>query len=171
MAFTDRVERYAAAEGNQPCAAAHRDVLYFQPERQGTSIKACLDFLSRVQHRRAIVFLLSDFLDQSYERLLKRTSRRHDLVMVRISDPREEELPAVGLLELEDAETGQPLLVDTSSAAVRQAFAQAARRRRDELHQLAGASRVDLIEVSTEGNHLDGLVKFFQMRERRMRRR
>lgn len=172
VAFTDRVERYVPPrKGTSHVLRLIRDVLYFQPEHPGTSIKVCLEFLSRVQHRRAIVFLLSDFLDTSYEKLLKRTARRHDLIMVRISDPREESLPAVGLLELEDAETGQPVLVDTSSRAVRETFAQACRRRREDLHQLVGGGRVDVIEVSTAGNHLDALVRFFQMRERRLRRR
>src|SRR5205085_778927 len=81
------------------------------------------------------------------------------LVMVAIADPREEELPAAGLVELEDAETGGRLLVDTSSRAVRAAFAAAARKRRDELRQMAGAARIDLIEVSTDGAHLDALVR------------
>src|SRR5437763_8081459 len=107
VAFTDRVERYVPPrKGTSHVLRLIRDILYFQPTRRATSIREALDFLSRVRHRRAIVFLLSDFLDQGYERLLKRTGRHHDLVLVRISDPREEELPAVGLLELEDAETG-----------------------------------------------------------------
>src|SRR5581483_8305382 len=124
MAFTDRIERYVPPrKGTSHALWLIRDILYFQPEWPGTSIKACLDFLSRVQHRRAIVFLLSDFFDDSYAKLLKRTARRHDLVLVRISDPREETMPAVGLLELADAETGRPVLVDTSARAVREAFA------------------------------------------------
>jgi uncharacterized protein (DUF58 family) len=171
MAFTDRVERYVPPrKGTSHVLRLIRDILYFQPERPGTSIRACLEFLNRVQHRRAIVFLLSDFLDEGYEKLLKRAGRRHDLVMIRIADPREEELPPVGLLEVEDAETGGRLLIDTSSRAVRNVFAAAAHGRREALHQLAGAAQIDLIEVSTEGKHLDALVRFFQMRERRLRR-
>jgi hypothetical protein len=114
--------------------------------------------------------LFSDFLDQGYERALKRTARHHDLIAVRISDPREEELPKVGLLEVEDAESGERLLVDTASREVRQAFAVAARRRRDTLQQLAHSSRADLVEVSTDGSHLDALIRFFRLRERRLRR-
>lgn len=172
IAFTDRVERYVPPrKGTSHVLRLIRDILYFQPKRPGTSIRGALDFLSRVRHRRAIVFLLSDFLDKDYERQLKRTGRRHDLVLVRISDPREEELPAVGLLELEDAETGERCLVDTTSRAVRAAVAEAARRRRQALQQVAGAARIDLIEVSTDGGHLDALVHFFQMRERRLGKR
>lgn len=172
IAFTDRVERYVPPrKGTRHVLRLIRDILYFQPERTGTSIREALDFLNRVQHRRAVVFLLSDFLDQGYERLLKRTGRRHDLILARIADPREEELPAAGLVELEDAETGRHLLLDTSSPQARAAFAAAGRQRRESLRELTGAARIDLIEVSTEGDHLDALVRFFEMRARRGRRR
>lgn len=171
IAFSDRIERYVPPrKGTSHVLRLIRDILYFQPRQRGTSIREALDFLSRVQHRRAIVFLLSDFLDSGYERLLKRTGRRHDLVLVRISDRRESDLPAVGFLELADAETGECLLVDTARPAVRQGLAAQMSRRLDELRRLAAAAQTDLIEVSTDGSHLDSLVRFFQMRERRRRR-
>lgn len=171
IAFTDAVERYVPPrKGTRHALRLIRDVLFYQPQGRGTSIKLALDFLNRVQHRRAIVFLMSDFLDRGYERAFHRTGRRHDLTAVRIADPREEELPAVGLVELEDAETGRRLLLDTSSADVRRTYAQAGRQRRESLRQLARSSRIDLIEVSTDGGHLDALVHFFQQREHRLRR-
>ncbi|MBY0523132.1 MAG: DUF58 domain-containing protein [Gemmataceae bacterium] len=171
IAFTDRVERFVPPrKGTRHALRLIRDVLFFQPEHHGTSIKQGLDYLNRVQHRRAIVFLLSDFLDQGYERHFQRTGRRHDMTAVRIADPREEELPPVGLLELEDAETGRRLLLDTTSPQVREVYAQAGRKRREALQQLSRSSRVDLIEVSTDGGHLDALVHFFQVREHRQRR-
>ncbi len=170
--FTDRIERFLPPrKGTRHVLRLIRDVLFYQPEHRGTSLREGLDFLNRVLHRRTIVFLLSDFLDRHFESAFKRTGRRHDLIAIRISDPSEEELPAVGLLDLEDAETGQRLLVDTGSATVREAFQSAAQRRRMALHQLARQSRVDLIEVSTDGGHLDALIRFFRLRERRMRRR
>src|SRR5262249_46736849 len=147
-----------------------RDVLFFQPQHKGTCLREGLDYLNKVLHRRAIVFLLSDFLDKDYERALKHSGRRHDLVAVRITDPREEELPSVGLLELEDAETGDRLLLDTGSRRVRDAFAKAARERREKVRQLTRSSRIDLVEVSTDGGHLDALIRFFRLRERRLRR-
>lgn len=171
IAFTDRVERFVPPrKGTRHALRLIRDVLFFQPEGRGTSIKQGIDYLNRVQHRRAIVFLLSDFLDCGYERAFQRTGRRHDLTAIHIADPREEELPPVGLLELEDAETGHCLLLDTSRPEVRAAYAQASRDRRDALRQLARSSRIDLIEVSTDGGHLDALVRFFQLREHRQRR-
>ncbi len=171
IAFTDRVERFVPPrKGTRHALRLIRDVLFFQPQRRGTSIKQGLDYLNRVQHRRAIVFLLSDFLDAGYEKALTRTGRRHDLTAVRIGDPREWELPAVGLLELEDAETGRRLLLDTASPEIRAAHATAARQRHESLRQLARTSHIDLIEVSTDGGHLDALVHFFHMREHRLRR-
>jgi len=171
LAFTDRVERFVPPrKGTRHALRVIRDVLFFQAQHKGTSIKAALDYLNRIQRRRAIIFLLSDFLDSGYDKALQRTGHRHDLTAVRITDPREETLPAVGLLEVADAETGRVLLVDTASAALRQAHALAAKQRRDALRQLARSARSDLIEVATDGSHLDALVRFFQQRERRQRR-
>jgi len=171
LAFTDRVERFVPPrKGTRHALRVIRDVLFYQPQHKGTSIKEALDYLNRVQRRRAIIFLLSDFLDQGYESPFQRTGHRHDLTAVRIGDPREEVLPAVGLLEVQDAETGRRVLVDTASTAVRSAYLQAARQRRDALRQLARSARTDLIEVSTDGGHLDALVRFFQQREKRQRR-
>ncbi len=170
--FTDRIERFLPPrKGTRHVLRLIRDVLFYQPERRGTSLREGLDFLNRVLHRRTIVFLLSDFLDRGFESAFKRTGRRHDLIAIRISDPREEEIPAVGLLELEDAETGERLLLDTGNAAVRHAFRAAADRRRADLVQLARQARTDVIDVSTNGGHLDALIRFFRLRERRLKRR
>src|SRR5438128_6729960 len=137
IACTDCVERFVPPrKGTRHVLRLIRDVLFFQPRHRGTSLREGLDYLNRVLHRRTIVFLLSDFLDHDYERTLKRSGRRHDLRAVRITDPREEELPAVGLLELEDAESGDRLLLDTNSAQVRAAYAASARRRREAIQQL-----------------------------------
>src|SRR5215469_3573657 len=134
VAFTDRVERFVPPrKGTRHVLRLIRDVLFFQPTQRGTCLREALDYLNRVLHRRAIVFLLSDFLDRNYEQALKRTGKRHDLVAVPIRDPGEAELPAVGLLELEDAETGRQVVVDTSRAEVRAAFGRQARQRREQL--------------------------------------
>jgi len=171
VAFTDRVERFVPPrKGTRHVLRLIRDVLFFQPAQPGTCVREGLDFLNRVLRRRAIVFLLSDFRDHDFARAFKRTGRRHDLIAVNITDPREEELPRVGLLELEDAESGNHFVLDTFSREVREAYAAAAKRRREALRQLARSSRVDLIEVSTDGGHLDALIRFFRLRERRLRR-
>ncbi len=171
IAFTDRVERLVPPrKGTRHVLRLIRDVLFFQPSHTGTSLREALDYLNRILHRRAIVFLLSDFLDHGYEGTLKRTGRRHDLIAIRIRDLREEELPAVGLLELEDAETGDRLLVDTAGRRVRAALAETARQRRRAFQQLTRSAGIDLVEVSTDGSHLDALIRFFRLREQRLRR-
>jgi uncharacterized protein (DUF58 family) len=171
LQFTDRVEHFVPPrKGIRHVLRLIRDVLFYEPTHRGTSLREGLDYLNRVLHRRAIVFLLSDFLDVGFERAFKRTGRRHDLIAVRISDPAEEELPAVGLVELEDAESGQRLLLDSDSLAVRSAFTAAAASRREALRRVAHSASTDLIEVSTDGNHLDALIHFFRVRERRLRR-
>ena len=144
-----------------------RDLLVFQPERKGSGLKAGLDYLNHVLHRRAIVFLFSDFLDAGYEKVFQRTARRHDLVAVATSDPREQTLPAAGLLTLEDAETGEQILIDSGDPAVRRAFDDAMAARLEALRKLARSSQVDLIEVATDREHLDALTRFFRMRQRR----
>jgi uncharacterized protein (DUF58 family) len=169
--LTDRVEHFVPPrKGIRHVLRLIRDVLFYEPARRGTSLREGLDYLNRVLHRRAIVFLLSDFLDTGFDRAFKRTGRRHDLIAVRISDPAEEELPAVGLVQLEDAESGARLLLDSNSPAVRSAYAAAAAERREALRRLAHSASTDLIEVSTDGNHLDALIHFFRVRERRLRR-
>src|SRR6516162_10101290 len=144
LQFTDRVERFVPPrKGVRHVLRLIRDVLFFQPRRRGTSLREGLDYLNRVLHRRSIVFLMSDFLDKGFEGAFKRTGRRHDLIAVHVGDPREEELPNVGLLEVEDAETGKRRLLDTGSRAVRAAYAERGRARRQALRQLARSAQID----------------------------
>jgi uncharacterized protein (DUF58 family) len=171
LAVTDRVERYVPPrKGTRHVLRIIRDILFFRPEHPKTSLALGLHFLNRVLRRRAIVFVLSDFLDEGFDRAFKAAGRRHDLIAVRITDPREVELPPVGLVELEDAETGARRLLDTGSVLVRQGLRDRARQRAEALRQLAHSAGVDLVEVSTDGDHLEALTRFFRLRERRMRR-
>jgi len=169
--FTDVVERFVPPrKGLRHALRLIRDVLYFQPIRKGTSIQHGLDYLNRVIRRRCIAFLLSDFLDRGFERSIKQAGRRHDLIALHIADSKEKALPPVGLLEMEDAETGQQILIDTMHRGARQMFAANVSRRQEGLRRLMRSAEIDLIEVSTNGDHLDSLIRFFQMRERRLRR-
>src|SRR5262245_9108530 len=121
--FTDRMEQFLPPrKGHRHALRLIRDVLFYQPSHRGTNLTAGLDYLNRVLRRRAIVFLFSDFLDRDFDRALRRTARRHDLVAVCVRDPREEDLPPVGLVEIEDAETGRHLVIDTSASGARQLY-------------------------------------------------
>jgi uncharacterized protein (DUF58 family) len=168
---TDGVEKFVPPrKGARHALRVIRDLFVFRPERPGTDLRAGLNFLNRVTRRRVLLFLFSDFLDQGYEKALQRTGHRHDVVAVVVSDPRETELPAVGLVEVQDAETGGRLVVDTSSARFRAAFRQRLLERRQAFAQLARGHRIDVLDVSTGGQHLDALMRFFRLRERRLRR-
>jgi uncharacterized protein (DUF58 family) len=169
LACSDRVEKYVPPrKGTQHVLRLIRDILFCEPRHPGTCLRAGLDFLNKVLHRRAIVFLISDFFDQGYEKAFQRTGKRHDLVALPLWDPREFSLPPVGLLELEDAETGRQVLVDTSCPEFQAALGHKSSARVEALRQLARSARIDLIEISTDGNHLDALTRFFALRERRL---
>lgn len=169
IACSDQVEKYVPPrKGTRHVLRLIRDILFFEPSHTGTCLRVGLDFLNKVLHRRAIVFLFSDFLDTGYEKAMQRTGKRHDLIALALSDPRERSLPAVGLVELEDAETGKPLLVDTASADFQAALHRQSAERLEAVRQLTRAAAIDLVEVSTDGNHLDALTRFFHIRERRL---
>ncbi len=170
LVVSDEVERFLPpAKGSKHALRVLRDILFYEPERPGTSLKTGFDFLNKSLSRRAIVFFVSDWLDTGYESAFRLAARKHDLIAVRVSDPREETLPSAGLLEIQDAETGKHLLLDTRRASVREAFASAAAQRKSEFANLARSGKVDLIDVSTDGTHVDAIVRFFRLRESRRR--
>lgn len=171
VALSDRIEKFVPPrKGTRHALRLIRDILFPSPSHPGTNLAVGLDYVNRVLRRRAIVFLLSDFHAAGYEKALRRAARRHDLIGVYQSDRLEERLPAVGLLELGDAETGATLLVDTQNADFRTAYEAAAVARRSAVRQQFASARADWIEVGTDGSHLDALVRFFRRREHRLRR-
>jgi uncharacterized protein (DUF58 family) len=170
VAFSSEVERFVPPnKGPRHVLRLLRDILAFEPKKTGTELACALDFAVKVQRRRAIVFAIGDFLGAGYEKSLRRAARKHDLIAVRTSDPRERDWPAAGLVRLRDAETGAELLVDTSDRRVREGFARRAAARAAEFTRLARGAQADLIEVSTDGNHFDALLGFFRKRDRRRR--
>ena len=165
IAFTDQIERFVPPRKGTATSSASFAISCSTNRNTPWDLdRAALDFLNRVLRRRAIIFLLSDFFDRDFERALEYAGRRHDLIAILLSDPREGELPAVGLLELEDAESGSRFVLDTNSRPVREAYADSARNRLQLLRQLFRSTRVDLIEATTQGNHLDVLIRFFRLR-------
>ncbi len=170
LAFTSEVERYVPPnKGPRHVLRLLRDILAFDPKRPGTDLGGALDHLNKVQRRRAIVFLMSDFIATGYDAAFRRAAHKHDLIAVRTSDPRERSWPAAGLVRLLDAESGVPVLVDTSNARVREQFAAAAKARDDAFAKLARGCQADLIEAGTDGDHFDALLAFFRKRDRRRR--
>jgi uncharacterized protein (DUF58 family) len=171
IACSDIVEKFVTpSKGARHVLRLLRDILFFEPVRSGTSLKTALDYLNQVQRRRAIVFLVSDFVDAGYESAFRLAGRKHDLIAVRAADPRESDLPDVGLLQLEDAESGKQVLIDTSHSGLRRMYAERGMARHEALRKLARSAQVDLIEVGTDGGHFEALVRFFRIREKRRSR-
>ncbi len=170
--FSDRiVKSIPPRKGRTAVMRLVREILAAEETRHGTDIGAALRFLSNVQKRKAIVFLISDYQDQGYEKELRVAARRHDLISCIVSDPREQELPDVGLIELQDPETGELLLVDTGSRRVRASFADRATRDRDALRTTLRRSGVDLLDIATDRPYIDDVRRLFRVRQLRGGRR
>ena len=168
--FSDAVEKYVAPKkGKFHVLRVVREILYHQPRGHQTNIAEALEFLSRVTTRRAVVFLVSDFISSGYEKALQIANKRHDLVAITITDPREVELPDVGFIELEDAETGETFLLDTSSVDVRQEFASKTQSIISEREKLFRSMNVDTIDIRTDQSYIEPLIRFFRMRAKRFR--
>ncbi len=128
-----------------------------------------LEYLTHVTRRRSVVFLVSDFLSKNFERALRVASRRHDLVAIHVSDPRETDLPNVGYIEFEDAETGERLIMDTRDPQVREDFAATVREEDAKREKLFKSISVDSIDISTDRPYVQSLIHFFRLRARRFR--
>ena len=162
-------------EQNTPSRFRIRDLFKGQPNRirnarQGTNIAAAVEFFLTVNRRRTVCFVVSDFIDDDYEQALRAANRKHDVVAVLITDPRELEMDNVGLVALEDAETGQRRVVDTGSKAFRQALTEGAEQRLQDLRTRLATSGIDLIHIDASRSVVDPLVRFFKNREKRLRR-
>jgi len=180
--FTDHMEKFVHPQkGRQHILRVIRDILFFSPQRRGTDLVHALDYTNRLLRRRAIVFLITDFLQgpngelpnpldgrgSQLFRALALTNRRHDLVCVTLSDPRERELPSVGLLTLEDSETGQLVEIDTGNPAMRRRYAKENVARVDQLHRGLRQSGIDSLVLSTDKPYITALRQFFEQRSRR----
>lgn len=167
--FTSGVEKYVPAKkGTQHVLRIIRELLYHEPQQGGTDIAAALNFLNRITLRKSVLFLVSDFLAEGYEPALRIARRRHDLIPIAISDPREWTLPNVGLVELEDPETGGLALVDTSSRRVREHFAADMTARAAARQTLFRKMDTEFIDIRTDRPYVDPLVRYFRRRERRL---
>jgi len=177
--FTDTVELYIPAKkGRRHILRIVREILFFEPKNKGTDFTVPLDFMNSVLHKRCVTFLISDFcltgdFQKALETLkpkLRASKRRQDLVAVWVDDPRDSELPNIGLLTLEDAETGEQVEIDTSDAKVRQAFSDIATKRHEELRHTLLRTGTDVIDISTSQPCLPELMEFFRRRDKKRNR-
>lgn len=167
LLFSDEIELYVPPRKSRSHGLrVVRELLYHPARGSGTDIAQALTTLNRVQKRKAVVFLLSDFLDQGYEREIRACARHHDLIALQLSDPREAEIPSVGLVRLRDAETGREIVVDTADRGVRDAYARQGVERQSELTRVLRRAGCDHVEVDVTRPVVEPLQRFFRRRER-----
>ena len=167
--FTDRVERYVPPKkGRSHVMRVVTEILNADPEGEGTDLGVALDLLGGIGKRRTVAFLISDFIADQYEKPLKVVSAKHDLIPIQIVDPREDELPDVGLALVEDLETGELVEVDTSNLDVRADYAREAQRQRAAREHLFRRLQLDHVTVSTDRDFVKPLTELFRLRQRRL---
>ncbi|MCJ7628712.1 MAG: DUF58 domain-containing protein [Longimicrobiales bacterium] len=166
--FSDRIEKFVPPrKGRRHVLRVLRELLYHRPQGRGTDIGGALEYLTRVVPRRAVVFLVSDFAGSGFLRPLSVAGKRHDLIAVRMGDLRETEVPPIGLVELEDPETGDRIVVNTSDREFLDAFREGSKTSRAELDRDFRRCKVDLIDIQTGEAYEKPLMRFFQKRMRR----
>jgi uncharacterized protein (DUF58 family) len=168
--FTDRVEKFIPPRrGSKHVLRVIREMLFHKPQHRGTCIQKALEHLNLVVHKRSVVFLISDLLDQGFEQSLKVANRRHDIVMIQIMDRRERELPDVGILEMRDSETGEIVRIDTALSWIRDTFRENWDRNQARLAKLFDSHRMDHLTVETGKAYDIPLIRFFEQRAKRIR--
>lgn len=166
--FTDVIEKVVPPKkGRIHVLRLIRELLTTEPQGTGTDISEALSYVNRLLNRRAIVVMASDFQDQNYDKQLKITNRKHDLVSIIINDKLEDDLPNLGLIPLKDAETGQEVLVDTSSKTVRQAYKKRRIQEKKQIRNRFLRMKIDTIELHTNESYVQPLMNFFHRRARR----
>ena len=168
LTFTDRIETFVPpAKGSRHALRIIRELLGSRPVGRGTDIKVVANYLQRALRRKAIVFLISDFLDQGFESTLRYAARRHDVIALALSDQREASLVPVGLIEVEDAETGERGWIDTSDAGVRRRFEEGATADTQERQRTLSSLGLDVVPISTHENYIAPLTAYLRARARR----
>lgn len=169
LLFSDRVELFIPPKkGRSHTLRIIREILFFEPAGRGTTPALALDYLNKIVTRRAVVFFISDFQTSDFSRELSVSGRRHDFIALHIQDRREEQLPNIGIITLEDAETGEQIEINTSDRATRNRFSTLAETQRADLNRTLRRNNIDAISLRTGENYLPALRSFFKQRERRL---
>ncbi len=169
LLFSDRVELFIPPKkGRSHTLRIIREILFFEPVGRGTAPALALDYLNKVVTRRAVVFFVSDFQTGDFSRELSVSGRRHDFIAVHIQDQREETLPNVGIITLEDSETGEQIEINTADRGTRARFSALAETKRAELNRTLRRNSIDAISLRTGEDYLPALRSFFKLRERRL---
>jgi uncharacterized protein (DUF58 family) len=168
LLFSDEVEQFVPPrKGRRHVLRIIRDLFAHEPSSPGTDLETAFDHTLRVLQRQAVVLVISDFFDTGYEQMLRALAHRHDTVGVHLQDPREEELPPVGLVDFVDAETGETVTLDTRSSEARERYAEHAHQQRADTKALLRRARVDTVPIRTDEGYVEPLIRFFRQRNRR----
>jgi uncharacterized protein (DUF58 family) len=166
--FTDRIENFVPPKkGRAHILRIIRELVSFEPTGTGTNIRQALEYFNHVNKKRTIAFLISDFIDEGYDKILRIISKKHDVIAIPMSDPREEELPNVGLMKFRDAESNRDRWIDTGSPSVRGEFRRYWQSKRAEMKDLFLRSKVDAIPIRIDRPYIKPIVDFFKLREQR----
>lgn len=166
--FTDKIEKFIPPKkGPKHVLRVIRELLCAEPTGKGTNISVALEYLNKISSRRTISFIVSDFIANDYAHALRIANKRHDMIAITMVDPREQELPNVGFVELRDAESGEINLVDTATAQVRREFSVVNLRQVHERSKLFRSMGVDEIIINTGKHYIEPIVRFFRVREKR----
>ncbi|MHB9012467.1 MAG: DUF58 domain-containing protein [Ignavibacteriaceae bacterium] len=166
--FTDKIEKFVPPrKGNKHVLRIIREVLSFEPEGKSTNLKGALEYMNNAIKKRSIVFLLSDFMDSGFEKILRVVGKRHDLIGIVLNDKREEDIPKVGVIRFTDAETGHERWIDTSNPVNQFLLKEMREKKSAQQKTLFLTSRVDSIKIQTGQNYIKPLVQFFRLREKR----
>ncbi len=167
LLFTDEVEKYIPPrKGKKSALRILRDILYFEPKNVKTNITKAVEYIYRLIKKRSIIFVISDFLDKDYDDSLKLLAKKHDVIALRITDPAESELPDAGILKLQDPESAETLLVNSSSRSVREKYRKAIQKQELELIERFRRIKVDMVNLTTDKPYAPELMKFFKFRIR-----
>ena len=168
LIFSDKIEKYIPMKkGKQHVLRVVREILYYKPENKGTNLRLGLETLNRILLHKAVIFLISDFIDVGYEKPLKILARNHDVIAINIFDPRERVIPSVGYLELEDAETGKTMSVNTKDSSFLERYQQEARNSKNEMDAMFNSNGIDKIDIDVTRSYVKPLRTFFKMRSKR----
>ena len=168
--FSEGVEKYLPPKKNSQYAMRIiREILYYNRENSKTDISKTLKFLIDVVKKRAVIFLISDFIDSGFEKSLAMLNGKHDVIALRVSDPIEDSLPDIGFIELEDSESGERFIVNSSDPAFRREYEKNIMERNDELKLMFGKAKIDYVLLNTVQSYIKPLYAFFKARERRLR--
>ena len=171
IVFTDDVELFLPPrKGRKHGLRVIREVLYHEPKNKGTNINKSLEFLSQILKRRSVIFILSDFNDENYEKTLKVLTRRHDVIACMITDPRELSMPNVGLITVTDAESGKEIIIDTGNTKFRDRYEVKAKTEYERKKKLLLQSGAEFLDIRTDKPYIDELYRFFRARERKSNR-